>query len=64
MKVHKIYVLFLISKCYEKRLENVTVKFSNLTNFVSLLGGKIKSNQMLSGTMADILVFIICGLVM
>jgi acyl-CoA dehydrogenase len=44
-----------ISKCYEKRLENVTVKFSNLTNFISLLGGKIKSNQMLSGTMADIL---------
>jgi alkylation response protein AidB-like acyl-CoA dehydrogenase len=44
-----------ISKCYEKRLENVTVKFSNLTNFVSLLGGKIKSNQMLSGAMSDIL---------
>ena len=44
-----------ISKCYEKRLENITVKFSNLTNFISLLGGKIKSKQMLSGTMADIL---------
>jgi ribosome assembly protein YihI (activator of Der GTPase) len=31
-----------------------TLKFSILTNFVALLGGKIKSKQMISGNMADI----------
>ena len=38
-----------------KNLEKLTVKFANLSNFVALLGSKIKSNQMLSGHMADIL---------
>jgi acyl-CoA dehydrogenase len=37
------------------RLDKLTVRFSNLANFVGLLGGKIKSNQMISGKMADIL---------
>jgi acyl-CoA dehydrogenase len=37
------------------RLEKATLKFSLLTNFVALLGGKIKSKQMISGNMADIL---------
>ena len=37
------------------RLETATLKFSVLTNFIALLGGKIKSKQMLSGNMADIL---------
>lgn len=37
------------------RLDNATLKFSLLSNFVSLLGGKIKSKQMISGNMADIL---------
>lgn len=37
------------------RLEMAILKFSILTNFIALLGGKIKSNQMLSGNMADIL---------
>ena len=37
------------------RLEKATLKFSLLSNFVAILGGKIKSNQMLSGNMADIL---------
>ena len=37
------------------RLTLLTVKFSNLTNFIALLGGKIKSKQMISGEMADIL---------
>lgn len=36
-------------------LENNIIRFANLSNFVALLGGKIKSNQMLSGDMADIL---------
>jgi alkylation response protein AidB-like acyl-CoA dehydrogenase len=38
-----------------KRLEHIVEKFANLSNFVSLLGGKIKSEQMISGNMADIL---------
>lgn len=37
------------------RLERATVKFSLLANYVALLGGKIKSKQMISGTMSDIL---------
>jgi acyl-CoA dehydrogenase len=37
------------------RLDKLTMRFSNLANFVGLLGGKIKSNQMISGKMADIL---------
>jgi len=39
----------------EKRLEIATLKFSVLSNFIALLGGKIKSKQMISGNMADIL---------
>jgi len=37
------------------RLETLTARFSNLSNFVALLGGGIKSKQMISGLMADIL---------
>lgn len=37
------------------RLDSSTLKFSILSNFIALLGGKIKSKQMLSGNMADIL---------
>jgi acyl-CoA dehydrogenase len=37
------------------RLENLIKKYANLANFVALLGGKIKSEQMISGHMADIL---------
>ena len=37
------------------RLERATLKFSLLSNFVAILGGKIKSKQMISGNMADIL---------
>jgi acyl-CoA dehydrogenase len=37
------------------RLQILTRSFSNLSNFVALLGGNIKSNQMLSGKMADVL---------
>lgn len=38
----------------QQRLDIATLKFSILTNFVALLGGKIKSKQMISGNMADI----------
>ena len=39
----------------QNRLDYLTLKFSILTNFIALLGGKIKSKQMISGYMADIL---------
>jgi acyl-CoA dehydrogenase len=43
------------------RLEIATMKFSILSNFISLLGGKIKQKQMISGNMADILSNIYLG---
>jgi acyl-CoA dehydrogenase len=43
------------SNSVEKRLDQLTLKFSVLSNFVALLGGKIKAKQMLSGNMSDIL---------
>jgi acyl-CoA dehydrogenase len=42
------------NKNVEKRLDYTTLKFSLLANFIALLGGKIKSKQMLSGNMSDI----------
>ena len=39
----------------QKRLDNLTLKFSILANFIALMGGSIKSKQMISGNMADIL---------
>jgi len=39
----------------QHRLEKNTLKFSILSNFVAILGGKIKQKQMISGNMADIL---------
>ena len=36
-------------------LQELTSKFSNLCNFVALFGGQIKSRQMISGAMSDIL---------
>ena len=35
-------------------LEKQTIHFANLSNFIALKGGTLKSNQMLSGDMADI----------
>lgn len=43
------------NKYNKSRLELLTLRFSNLSNFVALLGGKIKSNQIISGNMSDIL---------
>jgi len=45
----------LMPKNPQQRLDYLTLKFSILTNFIALLGGKIKSKQMISGNMADIL---------
>ena len=38
-----------------KRLEVLVTKYASLTNFIAILGGKIKQNQTISGNMADIL---------
>jgi acyl-CoA dehydrogenase len=54
----KLYLSSILSnnnKNTNKRLENLIKKFANLANFVALLGGKIKSEQMISGHMSDIL---------
>jgi len=41
--------------CFSNTLENQTVQFANLANFVALKGGAIKREQFLSADMADIL---------
>lgn len=46
---------------HQFRLERLTTKFSILSNFVALLGGKIKQKQMISGNMADVLSNIYLG---
>lgn len=53
MDATKNYFQSLIGK--QDRLDNLTLKFGNLVNFIAILGGAIKSKQMLSGNMADIL---------
>ncbi len=47
-----LYVRSLLSR--RNNLEDQIVNFATLTNFVSLKGGLIKKEQMLSGDMADI----------
>jgi acyl-CoA dehydrogenase len=51
----------VIQKSPQQQLDYLTLKFSVLTNFIALLGGKIKSKQMISGNMADILSNIYLG---
>ena len=51
--VNYVRVLYPFSRM--SRLERATSKFSLLSNFVELMGGKIKSKQMISGNMADAL---------
>jgi len=46
---------FRIPGLAPSQLDLLCIRFSNLSNFVALLGGKIKANQMISGNMADIL---------
>jgi acyl-CoA dehydrogenase len=56
--VVKLYLTSLVPNFSSQpinRLEKLTIKFANLTNFIALLGGQIKSKQMISGSMADIL---------
>jgi len=51
----------LVNKNSQAQLDYLTLKFSVLTNFVALMGGKIKSKQMISGNMADLLSNIYLG---
>jgi acyl-CoA dehydrogenase len=53
--------LNLLSKNPNEKLDYLTLKFSILTNFIALMGGKIKSKQMISGNMSDILSNIYLG---
>jgi len=46
---------FLNNNTAQKRLDIATIKFSLLSNFIAVMGGKIKSKQMISGNMSDIL---------
>lgn len=50
----KSFNLSNINKFSRKNLQNQIIDFATLTNFVALKGGALKSEQMLSGTMADI----------
>jgi acyl-CoA dehydrogenase len=46
---------FLNNNTAQHRLDIATIKFSLLANFIAVMGGKIKSKQMISGNMSDIL---------
>jgi acyl-CoA dehydrogenase len=53
---------YLVDNCKTQyRLDTATIKFSILSNYIALLGGKIKQKQMISGYMADILSNIYLG---
>lgn len=47
--------LYCKSFSFSNSLEQQVINYANLSNFVALKGGKLKSEQMLSGDMADIL---------
>ena len=53
----RLYLSSIVPRSSENnfRLEKLTTRFANLANFVALMGGKIKSEQMISGNMSDIL---------
>lgn len=51
----RLYISSILPAPENKRLEHLIQRYANLANFVALLGGGIKSQQMISGTMADIL---------
>ena len=52
----QLYISSIVPNIWKnKRLETLVKRYANLANFIALLGGKIKSEQMISGHMADIL---------
>jgi len=48
-------ISFFKTQSAQRRLDIATIKFSLLANFIAVMGGKIKSKQMISGNMSDIL---------
>lgn len=50
-----LYVSSLFNRSNGDLLERQTLHFANLSNFIALYGGAIKSKQMLSSDMADIM---------
>lgn len=59
--LHLLNPLNLLPNDPQQQLDYLTLKFSILANFIALLGGKIKSKQMISGNMADVLSNIYLG---
>jgi len=58
IEVLKLNPIRLLKKSDDNEIERLnilTLKFSLLANFIAIIGGKIKSKQMISGSMADIL---------
>ena len=51
----KMYISSIKNSLLLSNIHIQTIDFANLSNFVALLGGKIKQNQSISGDMADIL---------
>ena len=51
----KMYISSIKNSLLSSNIHIQTIDFANLSNFVALLGGKIKQNQSISGDMADIL---------
>ena len=51
----KMYIESLKNSFLPTNIHIQTLVFANLSNFVALLGGKIKQNQSISGDMADVL---------
>ena len=52
---HSLGMYFKNLVSMSNNLKNQTIMFSNLSNFVALLGKNLKKNQMITGDMADIL---------
>lgn len=48
------YTKSMVGWIRSNRLELLTLRFSTLSNFIALYGGKIKAEQVMSGQMADI----------
>lgn len=59
--LHLLNPFNMMNTTPQQKLDYLTLKFSILSNFIALLGGKIKSKQMISGNMADLLSNIYLG---
>ena len=59
--LHLLNPFNMMNTTPQQKLDYLTLKFSILSNFVAVLGGKIKSKQMISGNMADLLSNIYLG---